>query len=185
MTNTRTDFYRCYRLERLAARREVGYDPEYGLVVNLRRDGVMVRLSLQGESPEAYMAAYRVVHCGREEALPTTFGTVVDALAQIRSTDPNDQWAALFGPRSATEALRCARDDARAAAVVASTPSDCGPIADVNAVSNLRLNLRISALKNEYTYSATSRQSEIAREIEALESEVSRRYRATPVDLAL
>ena len=87
MDNLRSCFQKCHQLVRLAERSELGYDPDYGCVVNLRHDGQMVRIVETGlHPPEAFMAAYRVIH-NRPDTGVLPAGAVAMAQAILRGRD--------------------------------------------------------------------------------------------------
>lgn len=185
MDNLRSCYRKCHQLVRLAERSELGYDPDYGCIVNLRHDGQMVRIVELGmHPPEAFMAAYRVInHRPDTRVLPT--GAVARAQTMLRGRDLSDAFSLIFGPSNAREALEVARRELDAEQSVRLTRSYAAGVDDLRTVSNRRLNALRSRLSGEYAYSGAVEQAALAQKIDAIDTEISRRYLSTPDTLTI
>lgn len=84
----RNDYKTFSRFERLYARREVGYDPENGVFVDVKHNGIIENVDIDNRSywamnPRAADAARRSMY-RRNDKLDVGFGTIVEAQAMRR-----------------------------------------------------------------------------------------------------
>lgn len=184
MRDTKKAYLVSHRENRLYDRRESGYDPEYGLVVNLRNDGNMVRILGDANAwlyPIAGEAAYRVRSLKlADDTLPSHFGAVLVAQETLKTArESDDPMLSIFGPPTAASALR----DARRKLPPDISESPYGPIADLRKCQNLRLLMRKSTLEGRYTYSSSAEQEEICTELGRIQAEISRRYNSEAISM--
>lgn len=177
--NTARNLYRAYhRLHRLIERRETGYDPEDGIFVNLRNDGVIHRLGhIPDGSPwhshdaflrdkDIHRHAENVVSNFGRDPLPARFGTVIEVGQRIADSRKPEQ-VEFFGP---TEPIAVYRD------VRAHIPQEMRPLSDHDALLTM-CNREIESLMSrlEQQYWPPCNYEDIAARITAASSELSRR----------